>query len=90
MALYVRRHRQVWFNEDSPIISSDSKLESPERVRKLVKDVIASLEEIALYIEQDLPLLKEMQVEFEKAAARKAKRKTAKREKTKKKASRKR
>jgi hypothetical protein len=87
---WIRRHKQVWFHSEDPVISTDSQQESPEHLPELCEEAIESWENMERLIKDYLPRLKQLRAWFEKEADRKTKKKTAKRAKPKKKASRKR
>jgi len=84
---WIRRHRQVWFDPDAPVIEIDSEVESPEQIPELLDETVDSWETMEPLIKEYLPRLKQMRAWFKRQAAGKAKRKSAKRAKPKKKSS---
>jgi hypothetical protein len=87
---WIRRHRQVWFDTDRPVISENNEQENPELIPDLLHEAIENWEEMARLVEEYLPRLQQMENWLRKATNRKAKRKTVKKAKPKKKTSRKR
>jgi len=88
--MWIRRHRQVWFDPDQPVISETNRQESPELIPDLLKEVIESWETMEWLTKEYLPRLKQMRASFKREAAGNAKRKTAKRANPKKNLARKR
>ncbi len=84
---WIKRHRQVWFHPERPVITMDSKQEFSERLPKQLEEAIESWEDMEWLIKEYLPRLRQMRAWFKKEAARKANQKKAKRAKPKKKAS---
>jgi hypothetical protein len=85
---WIRRHQQVWFAPDDPVISESGEVESPVQIPELFDEAVASWETMEFLVKEHLPRLKQMRAWFKKQASPKKKRKTARR--AKKKASRKR
>ncbi|MCH7725986.1 MAG: hypothetical protein IH991_05825 [Planctomycetes bacterium] len=87
---WIRRHRQVWFDADRPVIDQTNEQENPEQIPELLGEAIECWEEMEWLTKKYLPRLRQMRAWFKREAIQKAKRTTAKRAKPKKKAPRKR